>query len=477
MTSSKTRIVPVRSQRRAHRLEIARPRRDRAGVAHRGLHDHGRDVAALEPRHQGLRVVPGHDFGVRPGQLVLTPADRDPSRPIGRSALLGGRRETPQDVVHPAVVMALELDHDVPAGRRAGEPQRDLHDLRSGRAEAHPLGAGHEFAEQPGRLELDLCLAGEQDAVAQLALDRCDYRRRVVAQDDRAHGEVVVDQAVAVDVDQVGPFAPGEHQPRGRDPCAELAVDPACEIPLRVRHRLARAREVTDRHPRSSLRAGANTMPDDRKHLRCGSTHRPYRSTSPRMGHPSTAAMGFMSGHHRRYFRSLLFDPEAVVQRRIASFRSSACRPDARNARPASRGPRSGSFVPAPAARAAHAILGASTTPGQLRCRPMTCQMHELARLPILPGLAREGVADIGGQALLKLESSIAKMEAAGDDDPKLRVALDYLRREGWAERGWIPCRTALRSASLVAHGQRPVGLDVLVDHFRKSPCPPFRSR
>ena len=29
-------------------------------------------------------------------------------------------------------------------------------------------------------------------------------------------------------------------------------------------------------------------------------------------------------------------------------------------------------------------------------------------------------------------------MEAAGDDDPKLRVALDYLRREGWVERGWI---------------------------------------
>ena len=53
-------------------------------------------------------------------------------------------------------------------------------------------------------------------------------------------------------------------------------------------------------------------------------------------------------------------------------------------------------------------------------------------------GLAREGVADIGGQALVMLESSIAKMEAAGDDDPKLRVALDYLRREGWADRGCI---------------------------------------
>ena len=55
-----------------------------------------------------------------------------------------------------------------------------------------------------------------------------------------------------------------------------------------------------------------------------------------------------------------------------------------------------------------------------------------------MKGLPAEGVADVGGQALVKLESSIAKMEDAGDNDPKLRVALDYLRREGWADRGCI---------------------------------------
>jgi hypothetical protein len=53
-------------------------------------------------------------------------------------------------------------------------------------------------------------------------------------------------------------------------------------------------------------------------------------------------------------------------------------------------------------------------------------------------GLSQEGIADVGGEALAKLDSAIAKMEAAGDDDPKLRVALDHLRREGWADRGCI---------------------------------------
>jgi hypothetical protein len=47
-------------------------------------------------------------------------------------------------------------------------------------------------------------------------------------------------------------------------------------------------------------------------------------------------------------------------------------------------------------------------------------------------GAGREGVADVGTEALTKLESAIAKMEAAGEDDPKLRVVLDRLRREGW---------------------------------------------
>jgi superfamily II DNA or RNA helicase len=53
-------------------------------------------------------------------------------------------------------------------------------------------------------------------------------------------------------------------------------------------------------------------------------------------------------------------------------------------------------------------------------------------------GLNREVVADVGGEALAKLDSAIAKMEAAGDDDPKFRVVLNYLRHDAWADRGCI---------------------------------------
>jgi hypothetical protein len=51
---------------------------------------------------------------------------------------------------------------------------------------------------------------------------------------------------------------------------------------------------------------------------------------------------------------------------------------------------------------------------------------------------ARESGTDRDGEALQKLKSAIEKMEAAGDADPKLEIALRYLRREGWVERGCI---------------------------------------
>jgi superfamily II DNA or RNA helicase len=51
---------------------------------------------------------------------------------------------------------------------------------------------------------------------------------------------------------------------------------------------------------------------------------------------------------------------------------------------------------------------------------------------------AAEGGSDVDRDALEKLKSAIEKMEAAGDADPKLEVALRYLRREGWVERGCI---------------------------------------
>jgi superfamily II DNA or RNA helicase len=53
-------------------------------------------------------------------------------------------------------------------------------------------------------------------------------------------------------------------------------------------------------------------------------------------------------------------------------------------------------------------------------------------------GAGREGIADIGQQAIHMLTSAIEKMEAAGDADPKLEAILRYLRREGWVDRGCI---------------------------------------
>jgi hypothetical protein len=50
-------------------------------------------------------------------------------------------------------------------------------------------------------------------------------------------------------------------------------------------------------------------------------------------------------------------------------------------------------------------------------------------------GLGREGIADLGEDALRRLDLAIEKIEAAGDADPKIEAATRYLRREGWADR------------------------------------------
>ena len=82
--------------------------------------------------------------------------------------------------------------------------------------------------------------------------------------------------------------------------------------------------------------------------------------------------------------------------------------------------------------------IGSSLRAGLLTARKLRAGEEEALVGEEDEGLAREGVADVGGEALAKLESAIARMEAAGDDDPKLRVVLAYLRREGWADRGCI---------------------------------------
>ena len=82
--------------------------------------------------------------------------------------------------------------------------------------------------------------------------------------------------------------------------------------------------------------------------------------------------------------------------------------------------------------------IGSSLRAGLLTARKLRDGDEQTLLAEEDEGGAREGGSDVDRDALEKLKSAIEKMEAAGDADPKLEVALRYLRREGWVERGCI---------------------------------------
>jgi superfamily II DNA or RNA helicase len=82
--------------------------------------------------------------------------------------------------------------------------------------------------------------------------------------------------------------------------------------------------------------------------------------------------------------------------------------------------------------------IGSSLRAGLLTARKLRDGVEQTLLAEEEEGAAEERGSDVDREALEKLKSAIEKMEAAGDADPKLEIALRYLRREGWVERGCI---------------------------------------
>ena len=205
-------------------FQVAGLGEDAALVAHGGFHDDHGYVPLGEAGFQRRGVVPGQDGDVHRRIHDLAAAAGD------GAGGAGGRGGGPQHVVEPAVVVALELHHHAAAGGGAGDAQRRLHGFGTAGAEAHPLGAGDHLAHQAGGFGFQAGLAAVEDAAVELGLHGGNHVGRVVAQDHRAHGEVVVDQAVAVGVDQAGAFAAFQHQRGGGNAQAEVRGDTTGEV-------------------------------------------------------------------------------------------------------------------------------------------------------------------------------------------------------------------------------------------------------
>jgi hypothetical protein len=105
------------------------------------------------------------------------------------------------------VVVALELDDRLAAGRRARQPQGSLDHFGSCGPEAHAFRTRDELAHEPCGLELRLSLSGKQDASIELRLGGLDHAPGVMTQDHRPHSQVVIDQPIAIDIGDVGAAA------------------------------------------------------------------------------------------------------------------------------------------------------------------------------------------------------------------------------------------------------------------------------
>ena len=110
------------------------------------------------------------------------------------------------------MVVALELDDDLAAGRGTREPDRGLVHLGAGAAEPHALRARDHRLEPLGELELGARLAGEQLAAPDRVAHRLDDLRRRMAEDPGPHPEDVVHVVVPVDIEEVRARAVVEEQ-------------------------------------------------------------------------------------------------------------------------------------------------------------------------------------------------------------------------------------------------------------------------
>ena len=115
----------------------------------------------------------------------------------------------------PAVVVALELDDDVAAGRPARDPQRQLDGLAAGVGEAGHLGARHQLRDEPRGGVLVVRLATELDAADSWRVTASTTAGGLWPRMIGPGTAVVVDQAVAVDIEQERPVSMIEDE-RGR---------------------------------------------------------------------------------------------------------------------------------------------------------------------------------------------------------------------------------------------------------------------
>ena len=219
------------------RGQVARCGRDDPGVHHDRLDDHPGHPARMgleEPLDRGQVVEAGHQGQVE--ELLGDPrAPGDPGRQGGGAHVLrvGGDGDLHRVVV--AVVAALDLDDEVPAGDGAHEVD-GVHGGLGARVVEAPQRQVEPAGQLLGDLDGRLGRLGEVGAAADLCAHRLRDGRVGVAGEAGTVAAVEVDVLVAVDVEDLGALAVADPHRLGRgdlpargDPAGEAVGGPLAE--------------------------------------------------------------------------------------------------------------------------------------------------------------------------------------------------------------------------------------------------------
>ncbi len=189
----------------AQQLEEALVRRRQTHVGGIRLGQECGELVLVGGADQGLAVVPRDDDGRGGGGLGHAGTGRE----AGRRQAAPRLGQQPVDV---SVVGAGELEQLGAAGRCTGKTDRAHRRLRARRRHPQHL----HRRDPPGDLDREVDLTdgrrAEGRAPPGCGPDRVDDRRVRVAVDQRAPRAHVVDEAVAVDVDELGALGPVHEQ-------------------------------------------------------------------------------------------------------------------------------------------------------------------------------------------------------------------------------------------------------------------------
>ena len=189
----------------AKAFEVARVRRDGAGVSDDGFDDDAGDVVWTggEDCGDGVEVVEGQGEGVH-GSLGGDACGAGDPESGDSAAGLDEHR------VGVAVVAALELDDEVAAGESAGEADGGHAGFGAGGDEAELLDGGKAVGDEFREIGFGGDGGSEAGALGGGLLDGFDDGRKGMAKDHRPPGAEEVEVAVAIFVVEVCAFGVGE---------------------------------------------------------------------------------------------------------------------------------------------------------------------------------------------------------------------------------------------------------------------------